>query len=127
MQTMNSGISTSSLQPPSQHRPIKMPTSGVGIPAKRKRKANWTEDESLLLVKLYKENVSVFKNSFNKTGVSNRIKKNTWECIARTLNKNFSSSNRTMREVTKRWFSILARSKMKLIQHKKHNCGTGEQ
>lgn len=91
---------------------------------KRKRKANWSDGESLLLVQLYKENCTVLKADF-KSNIRNRQRKDAWEYITSTINETYRM-DRTQQEVTKRWFTILSRSKKALCDHNKNTGATGK-
>ncbi len=53
---------------------------------KRKRKANRSPDNTLLLVQLYKEHASDLYASFKKPGVTHKLKKEIWEKITQQVN-----------------------------------------
>ena len=93
--------------------------------AKRQRKANWGEDESLQLAALYRDEVHVLRSSFKNVGVSNKRKHDIWLTITAELNSQFHN-DRTAVEVKKRWFTISSKSRMKLQKFREHRRETGK-
>ncbi|KAG0721043.1 hypothetical protein GWK47_047238 [Chionoecetes opilio] len=95
-------LCASSLQPSSQGQQLaQILALGGSIPAKKRiRKANWTEEETVLLLQLYKENTYVLKPNPYKI-ITNKTKTGTWELITRSLNETFPGCIRTKKEMRK--------------------------
>ena len=89
------------------HSSMEPRVSDATLPlSKRKRKANWTHDDTMCLVQLYKDYASVLSASFKKPGVTHELKKETWDKITQQVNI-VSAEPRSAEEVIKRWGTVL--------------------
>lgn len=93
---------------------------------KRTRKANWTQEESGLLLELYRANAHVLRNNFSNPGCTNQAKQKIWEKIQNELQQAFPSGMRTVRECQKRYHTILMTSRQKLSQARQDYASTGK-
>lgn len=92
--------------------------------AGRKRRPNWTEDESLLLAKLLREKKDVIRGK-SSSGVLPQERKQAWEEISKTINNTFPETQRTVSDCSKKWENLLAKAKEE-IKRVKRDMGQTE-
>lgn len=90
----------------------------------RKRRSNWTEQESLLLAQLVQEKKNIIRGKCS-TGVSTLDKRNAWEHIAQNINTTFPHVQRTVSDCNKKWENLLAKTREE-IKRQKRLAGAGE-
>lgn len=61
-------------------------TASFSPPQKRKRKGDWTDDESLLFVQLYKEYTVTLSSSIKKPSISHMANQAAWANITHAIN-----------------------------------------
>ncbi|KAK2862383.1 hypothetical protein Q5P01_001916 [Channa striata] len=83
----------------------------------RKRRPNWTDQESLLLAQLMQERKDIIRGKCS-TGVSVQDKRQAWEEIAQTINTAFPHIQRTVSDCNKKWENLLAKSKEEIKRQK---------
>ena len=91
---------------------------------KQKRKPNWTEDESLSLVRLVDDKKDIIRGKFGGA-ITHRMKKEAWVLISDEINSTFSNA-RTPQDCEKRWYNIQCKSQKEISIHKKLLNGTGK-
>ncbi|KAG0724234.1 hypothetical protein GWK47_041023 [Chionoecetes opilio] len=91
----------------------------LSTPDNKKIKAYWSQEDSLLLVKLYLENTYVFNGNLEKAK-----RREAWKHITWSVNE-CCTPLRTVEQVMKRWQKIVAKTKWKLRQQKKHASDYG--
>ncbi|KAK3892399.1 hypothetical protein Pcinc_003769 [Petrolisthes cinctipes] len=74
-------------------------------PIKKKRKPNWSQEETLHLVTRIQERKVIINGRF-KTSLTNKDKKAAWDKITRSLNAAYPLNQRTVDEVETKWFSV---------------------
>jgi hypothetical protein len=90
----------------------------------KKRKANWTMDECLLLVTLVNEKKHILRSKLGP-GLTSRMKKEAWEGLAERLNASAVNTQRTVEEIEKKWQNLLSTSKAEISTYRKTSNGTG--
>ena len=90
----------------------------------KKRKPNWTQEETLHLVYRIQERELVINGRFEPT-LTNKDKK-AWEEIAISLNAAHPLHHRTVDEVETKWFSVLSKSRKKVSAIRREYCQSGE-
>ncbi|XP_026163087.1 myb/SANT-like DNA-binding domain-containing protein 4 isoform X2 [Mastacembelus armatus] len=90
----------------------------------RKRRPNWTDQESLLLAQLMQERKDIIRGKCS-TGVSLQDKRQAWEEIAQTINAAFPQIHRTVSDCNKKWENLLAKSREE-IKRQKRQADTDE-
>lgn len=93
---------------------------------KRTRKPNWTMDESLYLLQLYRDHARILRNNFSEQGCSHQSKQKAWEEITGKLGQAFPAGQRTAKECQKRWHTILVAARPKLSQVRQDFAATGK-
>ena len=91
----------------------------------KKRKPNWTQEETLHLVSRIQERKYVINGRFEPT-LTNKDKKKAWEEIAISLNAAHPLRHRTVDEVETKWFSVLSKSRKKVSAIRREYCQSGE-
>ncbi|XP_066947154.1 uncharacterized protein, partial [Macrobrachium rosenbergii] len=82
------------------------PQSNILKPyAVKRRRENWTYDQTLLLVQLVDENKEVIKGKFSPR-LCYKDKKAAWQKITTEINAAFPSVVRTVDQVEKRWYNV---------------------
>ncbi|XP_041370988.1 uncharacterized protein LOC121384596 isoform X2 [Gigantopelta aegis] len=89
-----------------------------------KRKPNWTEDETLSLVRLVDERKDIIRGKFG-AGVTSKKKKEAWLAVTEEINAAFPSVLRTSEDCEKRWYNVQCRSRKEISTQKTHMQGTG--
>ncbi|KAF3689613.1 hypothetical protein EXN66_Car005285 [Channa argus] len=84
----------------------------------RKRRPNWTDQESLLLAQLMQERKEIIRGKCS-TGVSIQDKRQAWEDIAQTINTAFPQIQRTVSDCNKKWENLLAKSRQEIRRQKR--------
>lgn len=102
----------------------KMSYQLVRSKSNRKRRSNWTEQESLLLAQLVQEKKNIIRGKCS-TGVSTLDKRNAWEQIAQNINTNFPHLQSTVSDCNKKWENLLAKTRQEIKQQKRL-VGAGE-
>ncbi|XP_041356119.1 uncharacterized protein LOC121373513 [Gigantopelta aegis] len=92
--------------------------------SKPKRKPNWTEDETLSLVRLVDERKDIIRGKFG-AGVTSKKKKEAWLAVTEEINAAFPSVLRTSEDCEKRWYNVQCRSRKEISTQKTHMQGTG--
>ncbi|KAG0721423.1 hypothetical protein GWK47_046504 [Chionoecetes opilio] len=82
---------------------------------KKSRKLNWTVDETLLLVNLIQERRKGKNGRFTLLLGIPKIRPVTWRHIARCLNDAFPRVVRNTTQCENRWYSVLYRTRKKLL------------
>ncbi|XP_050710335.1 uncharacterized protein LOC126995092 [Eriocheir sinensis] len=102
------------------------PVAAASTPSKKRtRKPNWTMDESLYLLQLYRDHARVLRQSFSDDGCTHQTKQKAWEDIRSKLQQAFPAGQRTTKECQKRWHTILVTARSKLSQVRKDFAATG--
>ncbi|XP_029681887.1 uncharacterized protein [Takifugu rubripes] len=86
--------------------------------SERKRRSNWTEQESLLLAQLVQEKKNIIRGKCS-TGVSTLDKRNAWEHIAQNINTTFPHVQRTVSDCNKKWENLLAKTREEIKRQKR--------
>ncbi|XP_066970882.1 myb/SANT-like DNA-binding domain-containing protein 4 isoform X2 [Macrobrachium rosenbergii] len=84
----------------------------------KRRRENWTYDQTLLLVQLVDENKEVIKGKFSPR-LRYKDKKAAWQKITREINAVFPSVVRTVGQVEKRWYNVQQKGKNTLTARKR--------
>ncbi|XP_041368416.1 uncharacterized protein LOC121382854 [Gigantopelta aegis] len=92
--------------------------------SKPKRKPNWTEDETLSLVRLVDERKDIIRGKFG-AGVTSKKKKEAWLAVTEEINAAFPSVLRTSEDCEKRWYNVQCRSRKEISTQKTLMQGTG--
>ncbi|XP_029948386.1 myb/SANT-like DNA-binding domain-containing protein 3 isoform X2 [Salarias fasciatus] len=92
--------------------------------ASRKRRPNWTDEESLLLATLLQDKKDVIRGK-SSTGVLPQDRKQAWEEIAKTINDTFPESHRTVLDCNRKWENLLAKAKEE-IKRKRRDANQTE-
>ncbi|XP_050707210.1 uncharacterized protein LOC126993370 isoform X2 [Eriocheir sinensis] len=101
------------------------PVAAASTPSKKRtRKPNWTMDESLYLLQLYRDHARVLRQSFSEDGCTHQTKQKAWEDIRSKLQQAFPAGQRTTKECQKRWHTILVTARPKLSQVRKDFAAT---
>ncbi|XP_041836993.1 uncharacterized protein si:dkey-6e2.2 [Melanotaenia boesemani] len=90
----------------------------------RKRRPNWTDQESLLLAQLMQEKKEIIRGKYS-TGVSIQDKRQAWEEIVQTINAAFPQVQRTVSDCNKKWENLLAKARED-IRRQKRQMNKGE-
>lgn len=90
------------------------------IPSK-KRRPNWTDQESLLLAHLMQERKDIVRGKYS-TGVSIKDKRHAWEEIAQAINAAFPQVQRTVSDCNKKWENLLAKAREEIKRQKRQAC-----
>lgn len=100
--------------------------SEVATPeGKRSRKANWSAEDTLLLVQMYQQHSKVFRSSFDQLGSSKKSKTSAWLTISQAVSEQ-SGIPRNIRDCQKRWQTVQSESRKRLAKHKEALTGTGK-
>lgn len=92
---------------------------------KKKRKPNWSPEETLLLVNIIADKHLIINGRF-KPHLTNKDKKDAWHAVANTINGQNPLVSRTVEEVETKWFSVLSKSRKKIASIKAEYNQTGE-
>nr|XP_020448280.1 uncharacterized protein LOC109955949 [Monopterus albus] len=87
----------------------------------RKRRPNWTDQESLLLAQLMQEKKDIIRGKCS-TGVSVQDKRQAWEEIVQAINTAFPQIQRTVSDCNKKWENLLAKAKEEIKRQKRQAC-----
>ncbi|XP_048738754.2 myb/SANT-like DNA-binding domain-containing protein 4 [Ostrea edulis] len=90
----------------------------------KKRKANWTQDECLMLVTMVNEKKNILRSKLGPS-LTSRMKKEAWEELSERLNASAVNTQRTVEEVEKKWHNLLSTSKAEISSYRKTTNGTG--
>lgn len=90
----------------------------------KKRKANWTQDECLMLVTMVNEKKNILRSKLGPS-LTSRMKKEAWEELTERLNASAVNTQRTVEEVEKKWQNLLSTSKAEISSYRKTTNGTG--
>ncbi|CAL8254485.1 unnamed protein product [Boreogadus saida] len=80
---------------------------------KRKRKANWSQDQLLLLAQFVLERRGVIKGRFG-AGVTSKKKREAWEEIRVNINASFPAVRRSTDDCEKRWYSLQSQCRRRI-------------
>ncbi|XP_030271960.1 uncharacterized protein LOC115581168 [Sparus aurata] len=89
-----------------------------------KRKPNWREEETLLLVELVEERKLIIKGKFSPT-LTSHDKKQAWEDISNQLNTSQTFSHRSPADCEKKWYNVLSKSRSEIAAFKACSMRTG--
>ncbi|XP_063887769.1 myb/SANT-like DNA-binding domain-containing protein 4 isoform X1 [Scylla paramamosain] len=94
-------------------------------PQKKKRKPNWSQEETLLLVNVIMEKKLIINGRF-KPSLSHKDKREAWQSITDAINGTNPLTKRTV-EVETKWFSVLSKSRKKIsaIKAEYNQSGAG--
>lgn len=93
---------------------------------RRTRKPNWTSEETMFLLRLYQEHVSLLTASFSQAGTSHKKKQEAWATIASQLHEAFPSVLRSEKDCQKRWQLIQTAAKPNIKRYNEAMRGTGK-
>ena len=93
---------------------------------KRTRKPNWSYEETVCLLQLYREHAHVIRNNFNENGCTFHKKQEAWTKIMAGLQEAFPAGRRSIVECQKRWHTVLQSARPKLAQNRKDFSSTGK-
>ncbi|XP_063872027.1 myb/SANT-like DNA-binding domain-containing protein 4 [Scylla paramamosain] len=79
-------------------------------PQKKKRKPNWSQEETLLLVNVIMEKQLIINGRF-KPSLSHKDKREAWQSITDAINGTNPLTKRTVEEVETKWFSVPSKSR----------------
>uniref|UniRef100_A0A0P4W0U5 Regulatory protein zeste n=1 Tax=Scylla olivacea TaxID=85551 RepID=A0A0P4W0U5_SCYOL len=93
---------------------------------RRKRKPNWSSDETLRLVNIMAEKRCIIKGRFHPS-LTHADKKRAWEDITNSVNARNLHVKRTEEEVVNKWFTVLSHSRKKIanINKEQNQSGAG--
>ncbi|XP_076049504.1 uncharacterized protein LOC143030228 [Oratosquilla oratoria] len=93
---------------------------------KKKRKPNWSQEETLLLVNVIMEKKIIINGRF-KPSLSHKEKREAWQSITDAINGTNPLTKRTMEDVETKWFSVLSKSRKKIsaIKAEYNQSGAG--
>ncbi|CAL8259532.1 unnamed protein product [Arctogadus glacialis] len=91
---------------------------------KRKRKANWSQDQLLLLAQFVLERRGVIKGRFG-AGVTSKKKREAWEEISVNINASFPAVCRSTDDCEKRWYALQSQCRFEIADHKRAVAATG--
>lgn len=92
------------------------PTQTLEVQDFRRRKANWSQEETHLLLKLVQENKGVVKGKFSPN-LGTRHKRAAWAYITDTINE-AHGNNRKVPEVEKRWQNVRTKALKEKYEYK---------
>ena len=94
---------------------------------KRKRKANWSQDQLLLLAQFVLERRGVIKGRFG-AGVTSKKKREAWEEICVNINASFPAVAvcRSTDDCEKRWYALQSQCRFEIAEHKRAVAATGK-
>jgi len=95
-----------------------MPLQPVKRMPSRRRRPNWTDQESLLLAQLIQERKEIVRGK-NSTGVSIQDKRHAWEEIVQTINDAFPQGQRTVSDCNKKWENLLTKAREDIKRQKR--------
>ncbi|XP_024126793.1 uncharacterized protein LOC112145664 isoform X1 [Oryzias melastigma] len=79
----------------------------------RKRKPNWTDEESLLLAQLIQKKQNIVRGK-PSTGVYFQDKRLAWKEIVQAINEAFPHVQRTVHDCNKKWENLLAKARVEI-------------
>ncbi|XP_063859205.1 dendritic arbor reduction protein 1-like [Scylla paramamosain] len=93
---------------------------------RRKRKPNWSSDETLRLVNIMAEKRCIIKGRFQPS-LTHADKKRAWEDITNSVNACNLHVKRTKEEVVHKWFTMLSHLRRKIgnINKEQNQSGAG--
>lgn len=103
--------------------PFKM-SSNSTTPSKRSRKCNWSLEELVFIMELYKDRKHILKGNFGTNGCNNTSKLECWDKILSELSQAFPAGNRTVRECQKRYHTSVMNAKPKIAGIKQDFAST---
>ena len=80
---------------------------------KRKRKANWSQDQLLLLAQFVLERRGVIKGRFG-AGMTSKKKREAWEEICVNINASFPAVCRSTEDYEKRWYALQSQCRLEI-------------
>jgi len=89
-----------------------------------KRKPNWTNDDTLLLLEIIEDKRSVLLGE--KGSIPRNVKSAAWDSVAQTINAAFPSHHRTAKDCDKRYRSVKAIERPNISALRKQYAGTGK-
>jgi hypothetical protein len=92
---------------------------------KRKRKANWSQDQLLLLSQFVLERRVVIKGRFG-AGVTSKKKREAWEEICVNINASFPAVCRSTNDCEKRWYALQSQCMFEIADYKRAVAATGK-
>ena len=92
---------------------------------KRKRKANWSQDQLLLLAQFVLERRGVIKGRFG-AGVTSKKKREAWEEICVKINASFPAVRRSTDDCEKRWYALQSQCRVEIADYKRAVAATGK-
>lgn len=80
---------------------------------KKRRKPNWSQEETLLLVNIISDKRLILNGKF-RPSLTHRDKREAWLAITSIVNGMNPLTQRTVEEVETKWFSLLSKSRKKI-------------
>ncbi|CAL8302644.1 unnamed protein product [Arctogadus glacialis] len=91
---------------------------------KRKQKANWSQDQLLLVAQFVLERRGVIKGRFG-AGVTSKKKREAWEEICVNINAFFPAVCRSTDDCEKRWYALQSQCRFEIADYKRAVAATG--
>jgi len=101
------------------------PTHQSSPQQKKKRKPNWSSDETLRLVNVMAEKHLTVNGRF-RPSLTHGDKKRAWADITNAVNASNVLVRRTEEEVINKWFTVLSHSRKKIAAVRKEFNQSGE-
>ncbi|KAK4324881.1 hypothetical protein Pmani_004531 [Petrolisthes manimaculis] len=89
-----------------------------------KRNANWSKDETMLLLQLIEEKKKIIKGKFSPD-LTIRDKREAWQYITNSLNTTFPGIHRQREQVEKKWHNLLSKGKKAITTRRRLFNQTG--
>ncbi|KAG0716318.1 hypothetical protein GWK47_009974 [Chionoecetes opilio] len=104
---------------------IIMPTSQEE-PSPKRRKSNWSADETIYLLQLINAKKMIIRGRYGKK-VTSQDKKRAWVEVAEAVTSASSPGNgpRSTEDCERRWYNVLQKSKTHIARYKKEQKQTG--
>ena len=91
---------------------------------KRKRKANWSQDQLLLLAQFVLERRGVIKGRFG-AGLTSKKKRVAWEEFCVNINASFPAVRHSTDDCEKRWYALQSQCRVEIADYKRAVVATG--
>ena len=89
------------------------------------RKANFTQQEIIILIEEYRARESVLKGQLS-SGVTNRERENAWREITDVINSSNPNVKRSVANIKKKWNNLTSTMKEHLCQERRETEKTGK-
>ena len=93
--------------------------------AVKKRKPNWSMEESLLLVNAVRERRLIINGRF-RPDLTTAAKRRAWDEVTMAINAAHPHTVRTKEEVETKWFALLSKSRRKIASERREFDQSGE-